>query len=63
MPGEYFGAILRDKKSAKEGTELYLKLVEAVELAYNKYVEAVYAWRQDDHENTWRRRIWCLKRF
>lgn len=50
MPGEYFSQILKDKKVHKKGTELFLRLVELTEEAYEKYEEAVKAWRNKDYD-------------
>ncbi len=50
MPGEYFGTLLRDKKIHKKGTELFIKLIESIEIAYNKYEKALKAWRGEDFE-------------
>ncbi len=50
MPGEYFGKILKEKKGHKKGTELYLKLVEVTEEAFEKYEDAVKVWRNKDYE-------------
>lgn len=45
MSGEYFGHLLKDKQIHKKGTELFLKLVESTEIAYDKYEKALKAWR------------------
>ena len=50
MPGEYFSHILKDKNVHKKGTELYLKLVELTEEAFEKYEDAVKAWRNKEYE-------------
>lgn len=50
MPGQYFGALLKDTKIHKKGTELFLKLVESIEIGYNKYLDAIKAWRSQDYD-------------
>ncbi len=50
MPGEYFGTLLKDKKIHKKGTELFIKLTESIEIAYDKYEKALKAWRGEDFE-------------
>jgi len=37
MTGEYFGQLLKDKNIHKKGTELFIKLVESTEEAYEKF--------------------------
>jgi len=50
MTGEYFGQLLKDKNIHKKGTELFIKLVESVEEAYDKFEKALNAWRGGDFE-------------
>ncbi len=50
MSGEYFGHLLKDKKIHKKGTELFLKIVESTELAFDKYEKALKAWRGEDYD-------------
>ncbi|MFX0049982.1 MAG: DUF47 family protein [Candidatus Hodarchaeota archaeon] len=50
MTGEYFGQLLKDKDIHKKGTELYIKLVESIEVAYDKFEKALKAWRGGDYE-------------
>jgi len=50
MPGEFFAKILKEKDIHKKGTELFLKLVESVAVAYSKYMEAIEAWRRQDYD-------------
>ncbi|MFX1283601.1 MAG: DUF47 family protein [Promethearchaeota archaeon] len=50
MTGEYFGQLLKDKDIHKKGTELFIKLVEAIEEAYDKFEKALKAWRGGDFE-------------
>lgn len=50
MTGEYFGQLLKDKNIHKKGTELFIKLVESIEIAYDKYEKALKVWRGGDHE-------------
>jgi uncharacterized protein Yka (UPF0111/DUF47 family) len=50
MPGEYFGQLLKDKEIHKKGTELFIKLVESIEIAYDKYEKALKSWRVGDYE-------------
>ena len=50
MTGEYFGQLLKDKDIHKKGTELYIKLVESIEEAYDKFEKALKAWRGGDFE-------------
>ena len=50
MPGEYFGTLLKDKKIHKKGTELFIKLIESAEVAYEKYEKALKAWRSGKYE-------------
>lgn len=49
MPGEFFSKILKEKDIHKKGTELFIKLVKSLEIAYKKYIEAVKAWRRQDY--------------
>ncbi len=50
MTGEYFGQILKDKDIHKKGTELFIKLVESIEDAYDKFEKALKSWRGGDFE-------------
>jgi uncharacterized protein Yka (UPF0111/DUF47 family) len=50
MTGEYFGQLLKDKDIHKKGTELFIKLVESIEVAYDKFEKALNAWRGGDFE-------------
>ncbi|MFX1507192.1 MAG: DUF47 family protein [Promethearchaeota archaeon] len=50
MTGEYFGQLLKDKDIHKKGTELFIKLVESIEEAYDKFEKALKAWRGGDFE-------------
>ena len=50
MPGDYFSKILGEKDIHKKGTELFLKLVDSIEVAYKAYVKAIYAWREKEYE-------------
>ncbi len=49
MPGEFFSKILKEKDIHKKGTDLFIKLVKSLEIAYAKYIEAVQAWRYQDY--------------
>ena len=61
MPGEYFGKILKQKKGQKKGTELFLKLVELTEEAFEKFEEAVKVWRNEDYEKGYELRDEIIK--
>lgn len=50
MTGEYFGQLLKDRDIHKKGTELFIKLVESIEEAYDKFEKALKAWRGGDFE-------------
>jgi uncharacterized protein Yka (UPF0111/DUF47 family) len=50
MTGEYFGQILKDKNIHKKGTELFIKLVESIEEAYDKFEKSLKAWRGGEFE-------------
>lgn len=50
MSGEYFGQLLKDKNIHKKGTELFIKLVESLEVAFDKFEKALKAWRRGDYE-------------
>ncbi|MFW9903867.1 MAG: DUF47 family protein [Candidatus Thorarchaeota archaeon] len=50
MTGEYFGQLLKDKDIHKKGTELFIKLVESIEEAFDKFEKALNAWRGEDYE-------------
>lgn len=50
MPGEFFGKILMEKNIHKRGTQLFLKIVELTEVCFEKYEDAVKAWRNGEYE-------------
>jgi uncharacterized protein Yka (UPF0111/DUF47 family) len=50
MTGEYFGQLLKDKKIHKKGDELFIKFVESLEIAYEKFEKALKAWRRGDND-------------
>jgi len=56
MPGDYFSKILREKDIHKKGTELFLELVKSIEVAYETYVKAIEAWREEDYEKGYKLR-------
>ena len=50
IPGDYFSKILSEKDIHKKGTELFIKLVESIEVAFKTYVKAINTWREKDYE-------------
>jgi predicted phosphate transport protein (TIGR00153 family) len=50
LSGEYFGHVIKDKKIQKVAEELFFQLLDAVNVAYGKYVEAIKAWRSQDYD-------------
>ncbi|MFW9777468.1 MAG: DUF47 family protein [Candidatus Heimdallarchaeota archaeon] len=50
MSGEYFGHVIKDKKIQKVVEELFFQMLDAVKVAYGKYVEAIKAWRTQNFD-------------
>lgn len=50
MPGEYFSKILKEKNIHKKGTKLFLELVKSIEKAYDLYMKAIKAWKEEDYD-------------
>ncbi|MHA1221602.1 MAG: DUF47 family protein [Candidatus Heimdallarchaeota archaeon] len=50
MPGEYFSKILKEKDIHKKGTKLFLELVKSIEKAYDLYMKAIKAWKEEDYD-------------
>ena len=50
MPGEYFAKILQEKDLHKKGTKLFLELVRSNKEAYDHYLQAIKAWKEEDFE-------------